>query len=118
MQLKVLKQNEIDALSETERKAYFLAMKDSLELEQKRLQRQAKIKAKQDEVADRKRLNHAKFLIAGELLASDQAVPFLKDLAGRTRFTKRHTDDLNLLMESLGFASVIKFIPMVDRKPD
>ena len=50
------------------------------------------VKAKEKEIANRKKINHAMFLVTGELFTNlDVAVPFLKDLASKTRFTARHT---------------------------
>lgn len=106
---KRLKEKDIEAMSETERKNYYKELIDSLRLEEKKINRTLAEKAKQQEIENRKRINHAKFIIAGELLNSNYAVDFLKDLASKTRYTKRHTEDLNLLMTSLGYADAIVF---------
>ena len=65
---------------------------------------------------NRKKVNHAMYLVAGELFNSEYALPFLKDLAAKTRFTSRHTEDLNLLMEAKGYGQVVKFIACQDTK--
>lgn len=75
-----------------------------------------KEKAKVKEAEDRKKINHAKYIVAGEFLNSNYAVDFLKELAAKTRFTKRHTEDLNLLMQSLGYGNAIVFIPAPESK--
>lgn len=115
-EIKRLKPKEVEALSEIERKNYYKALIDSLKLEEKQINREIAERAKKQEVENRKRINHAKYLVAGELLASGYAVTFLKELAAKSRFTKRHTDDLNLLMESLGYSEMIRFIPMKEEE--
>lgn len=114
-EVKRLNSTEIEKLSETERKAYYKSLVDALRLEEKKIKRELVV-IKQKEIFDRKRINHAMFLVAGELFNSKFAVDFLKDLSSRTRFTARHTEDLNLLMESKGLDKVIKFIPCEELK--
>lgn len=115
-EIKKLNRDELEKMSETERKNYYKKYIDSLLLEEKQIKRELVVKAKAKEIADRKKINHAMFLVAGELFNSEYAVPFLKDLASKTRFTSRHTEDLNLLMESKGLANVVKFIPCSEPK--
>ena len=115
-EIKRLSREAIEKLSEADRKKYYKSLIDSLRLEEKKIKRDLVVKAKQKEIADRKKINHAMFLVAGELFNSEYAVPFLKNLASKTRFTTRHTEDLNLLMESKGLDKVIKFIPCEEPK--
>ena len=115
-EIKKLNRDELEKMSETERKNYYKKYIDSLLLEEKQIKRELVVKAKAKEIADRKKINHAMFLVAGELFNSEYAVPFLMDLASKTRFTVRHTEDLNLLMESKGLANVVKFIPCSEPK--
>ncbi len=118
-EFKKLDRDELEKMSETERKNYYKKYIDSLLLEEKQIQRELVVKAKEKEIANRKKINHAMFLVAGELFTNlDVAVPFLKDLASKTRFTARHTEDLNLLMEAKGLANIIKFIPCLETKKD
>lgn len=117
-EIKKLNRDELEKMSETERKNYYKKYIDSLLLEEKQIKRELVVKAKAKEIADRKKINHAMFLVAGELFNSEHAVPFLKDLASTTRFTARHTEDLNLLMEAKGLANIIKFIPCLETKKD
>lgn len=118
-EIKKLNRDELEKMSETERKNYYKKYIDSLLLEEKQIKRELVVKAKAKEIADRKKINHAMFLVAGELFTNlDVAVPFLKDLASKTRFTARHTEDLNLLMEAKGLANVVKFIPCLETKKD
>ena len=117
-EFKKLDRDELEKMSETERKNYYKKYIDSLLLEEKQIQRELVVKAKEKEIANRKKINHAMFLVAGELFNSEHAVPFLKDLASTTRFTARHTEDLNLLMEAKGLANIIKFVPCLETKKD
>lgn len=117
-EFKKLDRGELEKMSETERKNYYKKYIDSLLLEEKQIQRELVVKAKEKEIANRKKINHAMFLVAGELFNSEHAVPFLKDLASTTRFTARHTEDLNLLMEAKGLSNIIKFIPCLETKKD
>ncbi len=109
---------ELEKMTEIERKDYYKKYIDSLRLEEKQLKRQLVVKAKQTEIENRKRVNHAMYLVAGELFNSEYAVPFLKSLSSKTRFTSRHTEDLNLLMTSKGLDKIIKFTPCEETKKD
>ncbi len=112
----VLSLKEIKALSSEEIKKYYRQYQDFLNGQLKiNLRDKAEIE-KAEKNKNKSRLNHAMFLIAGEFLRSESAVPFLKELASKTRFTARHTEDLNLLMESKGLDKIIKFTPCLEPK--
>lgn len=114
----VLSLKEIKALSPEEIKKYYRQYQDFLNGQLKiNLRDKAEIE-KAEKNKNKTRLNHAMFLIAGEFLKSENAVPFLKELALKTRFTARHTDDLNLLMEAKGFDKIIKFTPCLEIKKE
>ncbi len=107
-EFKIKSRKELAALSQEELKAYYKNYEDYLKAKMKKELRE---KAEYEKVQAVKNINHAMYLVAGELFNSEYALPFLKDLAMRTRFTSRHTEDLNLLMEAKGLAGVVKFIP-------
>lgn len=115
---KILSQKELDMLSGEKRKKYLKEYEDYLKA---RIAIELREKAEFEKIQkakNKKRINHGMFLVAGELFNSKFAVDFLKDLSSRTRFTARHTEDLNLLMESKGLGKVIKFIPCEEPKKD
>lgn len=110
-EFKIKSRKELAALSQEELKAYYKNYEDYLKAKMKKELREKAEYEKVQAVKNRKKINHAMYLVAGELFNSEYALPFLKDLAMRTRFTSRHTEDLNLLMEAKGLAGVVKFIP-------
>ena len=110
-EFKILSQKELKTLSQDELKAYYKKYEDHLKAKMKIELRDKADYEKLQIQKNRKKINHAMYLVAGELFNSEYALPFLKDLAMKTRFTSRHTEDLNLLMESKGLAGVVKFIP-------
>lgn len=115
-QFKILTQKELKALSQEETKAYYKKYEDYLKTKMAiELREEAEYEKVQAE-KNRKKVNHAMYLVAGELFNSEYALPFLKDLAAKTRFTSRHTEDLNLLMEAKGYGQVVKFIACQDTK--
>ena len=110
-EFKILSQKEIKTLSQEETKIYYKKYQDYLKAA---LAKDLRDKAEHEKVQkekDRKKINHAMYLVAGELFNSEYAMPFLKDLSMKTRFTARHTEDLNLLMKEKGYGEIIKFIP-------
>lgn len=115
-QFKILTQKELKALSQEETKAYYKKYEDYLKTKMAiELREKAEYEKVQAE-KNRKKVNHAMYLVAGELFNSEYVLPFLKDLAAKTRFTSRHTEDLNLLMEAKGYGQVVKFIACQDTK--
>ena len=114
--IKLLKPKEIAALSDEERKNYYKAQIDFLKKQEKGINREIAEKKRLMEANNRKRINHAKYLIAGELINSKYVISFLKDLSASTRFKKKDAEDLNLLMESLGYSSSIKFLQIPEEK--
>lgn len=116
--LKTLSKKEILTLSEIDRKNYFKQKMDELKKVQKEINRDIAIQEKQNKAEKLKKINHAKFLIAGELLQSKYAISFLQELAAENRFSKRNTEDLNLLMEDLNYNHTIKFIPQIEKKAE
>lgn len=114
--IKLLKPKEIAALSDEERKNYYKAQIDFLKKQEKGINREIAEKKRLIEANNRKRINHAKYLIAGELINSKYVISFLKDLSASTRFKKKDAEDLNLLMESLGYSNSIKFLQIPEEK--
>lgn len=116
---KILSQKELDMLSDEKRKKYLKEYEDYLKA---RIAIELREKAEFEKIQkakNKKRINHGMFLVAGSLFNNPEfAVPFLKDLSSKTRFTSRHTEDLNLLMEAKGLANVIKFTPCQEPKKD
>ena len=110
-EFKIKSRKELAVLSQEELKAYYKNYEDYLKAKLKKELREKAEYEKVQAVKNRKKINHAMYLVAGELFNSEYALPFLKDLAMRTRFTSRHTEDLNLLMEAKGLSGVVKFTP-------
>ena len=111
-EIKILSRKDLKNLSSEEIKKHYKEYQDYL-----KTQLTINLRDKAEfEVIDknnkRKKINHALYIVAAELLSNPEfAIPFLKDLSSKTRFTERHTNDLNLLMESKGLDKVIKFTP-------
>lgn len=112
----VLSLKEIKKLSPEEIKKYYKEREDFLKSQLKiNLRDKAEIE-KAEKNKNKTKINHAMFLVAGELFKSEYAVKFLTELASNTRFTARHTDDLNLLMKSKGLDKIVKFTPCLEPK--
>ena len=101
-----LTKKQILALSEDERKKYYASLLEDLRKEKKELEQ----KANEEKEKNRSKVNHAKYIIAGEFLASPGAKAFLENLAKTQKFPARSALGLNLLMAELGFN--IKFQSM------
>ena len=114
----VLSLKEIKKLSPEEIKKYYKEREDFLKSQLKiNLRDKAEIE-KAEKNKNKTKINHAMFLVAGELFKSEYAVKFLSELASKTRFTARHTDDLNLLMKAKGLDKIIKFSPCLETKKE
>lgn len=115
-QFKILSQKERDALTKDETKEYYKKLRAFLkETETKELSAKAEREKVQSE-KDKKKKNHARFIIIGSFLKSDLAVDYVKSLAAGTLYEKRDAEALNLLMEELGWAGAIQFRAMLEPK--
>lgn len=98
-----LTKKQILALSEDERKKYYASLLDELRKEEKNVKKELERKANAEKAKNRSKVNHAKYIIAGEFLASPGAKPFLENLAKTQNFPARAALGLNLLMDELSF---------------
>lgn len=103
-----LTKKQILALSEEERKRYFADLLGDLRAEEKAIKKELDQKKQAEKAKNRSKVNHAKYIIAGEFLASPGAKAFLENLAKTKKFPARSALGLNLLMSELGFN--IKFL--------
>lgn len=102
-----LTKKQILALSEDERKKYYASLLNDLRKEEKEVKRELEQKKQAEKAKNRSKVNHAKYIVAGEFLDSPGAKAFLEHLA-KTKFPARSALGLNLLMAELGFN--IKFL--------
>ena len=105
-----LTKKQILALSEDDRKKYYASLLDDLRKEEKEVKRELERKANAEKAKNRSKVDHAKYVIAGEFLASPEAKAFLENLAITKKYKERTALGLNLLMAELGFN--IKFISL------
>lgn len=113
---KILSQKDRDSLTKDETKEYYKQLRAFLkEEENKELSVKAEREKAQNE-KDKKKKNHARFIIIGSFLKSELAVDYVKSLALSTLYEKRDAEALNLLMEELGWAGAIQFRAMVTKE--
>lgn len=105
-----LTKKQILALSDDERKKYYASLLDDLRKEEKEVKKELERKANTEKAKNRSKVNHAKYIIAGEFLASPGAKAFLENLAKTQKFPARSALGLNLLMAELKLE--IKFIAL------
>lgn len=98
-----LSKTKILALSEDERKKYFDSLLAELRSEEKAIQADINQKANAEKAKNRSKVNHAKYIIAGELLDSPEGKAFLEKLSKTKKYQARSALGLNLLMAELGF---------------
>ena len=103
-----LTKKQILALSEDERKKYYASLLNDQRKEEKEVKRELEQKKQAEKAKNRSKVNHAKYIVAGEFLDSPGAKAFLEHLAKTKKFPARSALGLNLLMAELGFN--IKFL--------
>lgn len=103
-----LTKKQILALSEDDRKKYYASLLDDLRKEEREVKKELERKQTAEKAKNRSKVNHAKYIIAGEFLASPGAKTFLENLAKTQKFPARAALGLNLLMAELGFN--VKFV--------
>lgn len=98
-----LTKKQILALSDDDRKKYYASLLDDLRKEEKEVKKELERKANAEKAKNRSKVNHAKYVIAGEFLESPEAKDFLTKLSKSKKYSDRTANGLNLLMRELGF---------------
>ena len=97
-----LTKKQILALSEEERKRYYADLLGDLRAEEKAIKKELDKKKQAEKAKNRSKVNHAKYVIAGEFLESPEAKDFLTKLSKSKKYSDRTANGLNLLMRELG----------------
>ena len=98
-----LSKTKILSLSEDERKKYFDSQLEELRKEEKIIKQEINLRQNAEKTKNRSKVNHAKYIIAGELLDSPEGKAFLEKLSKTKKYQARSALGLNLLMAELGF---------------
>lgn len=106
--VKKLSKAKILELTEKKRDEYFKALTAELKDEEKSIKKALSRKENAEKKRNRAKVNHAKYVICGELLKSDMAERFLTKLAREKTFVPRTALGLNILMKELNFNIVFK----------
>lgn len=109
-----LSKKQLLSLSEEDRKKYFAQQLAELRNEEKIVKKELDRKANAEKAKNRSKINHAKYVVSGEFLSSQNAKPFLENLAKTKKYEARTALGLNLLMAELGFN--ITFVAISESK--
>lgn len=97
------KVKKIANMSAEERKAEIDKLKKELSTLISDVNKEVKEKEKKATAANRKKINHAKYLVAGEFLKTDKphAIEIIKRMIEDANTTDRNREDLKLLVATL-----------------
>lgn len=98
-----LTKKQLIALSEDDRKKYYASQLEELRKEEKAVKLELERKKNAEKTRNRSKVDHAKYIIAGEFLTSPEAKKFLETLAKTKKFPARSALGLNILMSDYGF---------------
>ena len=94
-------------MSKEEQIAYWQEFQAYYSEKRKNLQNKLKEIEKKQNAKNKKKTNHATFLLFGELIKHDEIKTFIKKLSEQNSFSEKDKADINLLMNDLNWE--IKF---------
>lgn len=95
-------------MSDEQLKEYFEKRKQALEAEKEKLLKDRQLRAAKLAKARRPKIDHAKYILAGEFLKSPEGKNFVVKLSNAKNFSLRDTNDLNLLCAEYGIKAEFK----------
>lgn len=95
------------AMSKEEQIAYWQEFQNYYKEQKKKIQKKQNERAAAEKQKNRKKTNHARFVLFGELIKHDEIKTFIKKLSEQNSFSEKDKADINLLMNDLNWE--IKF---------
>lgn len=95
------------AMSKEEQIAYWQEFQAYYKEQKKKIQKKQNERAAAEKQKNRKKTNHARFVLFGELIKHDEIKTFIKKLSEQNSFSEKDKADINLLMNDLNWE--IKF---------
>lgn len=107
MAFKEKSEKAILAMSKEEQIAYWQEFQNYYKEQKKKIQKKQNERAAAEKQKNRKKTNHARFVLFGELIKHDEIKTFIKKLSEQNSFSEKDKADINLLMNDLNWE--IKF---------
>lgn len=102
MAFKELSEKKLLALSEAEQVKYWQDFKEYYSEKKKKLEKQQKEIKKQETAKNKKRIDHATFVLFGELIKIPKIIKCIEELTQTANigFSEKEKADINLLLEA------------------
>lgn len=91
------------AMSKEEQIAYWQEFQNYYKEQKKKIQKKQNERAAAEKQKNRKKTNHARFVLFGELIKHDGIKTFIKKLSEQNSFSEKDKADINLLMNDLNW---------------
>lgn len=91
------------AMSKEEQIAYWQEFQAYYKEQKKKIQKKQNERAAAEKQKNRKKTNHARFVLFGELIKHDEIKTFIKKLSEQNSFSEKDKADINLLMNDLNW---------------
>lgn len=90
------------AMSKEEQIAYWQEFQAYYKEQKKKIQKKISEKEKEENAKNKKKINHATFLLFGEMIKHDGIKKFIATIAenGNNSFTEKEKNDINLLLKT------------------
>ena len=95
------------SMSKEEQITYWQEFQNYYKEQKKKIQKKQNERAAAEKQKNRKKTNHARFVLFGELIKHDEIKTFIKKLSEQNSFSEKDKADINLLMNDLNWE--IKF---------
>ena len=102
MAFKELKEKELLAMSKEEQEKYWQDFKAYYSEKKKNLQAKIRATAAAETAKNKKKIDHATFVLFGEMIKNEDVQNFIKKMAenGNNSFSEKEKADINLLMKA------------------
>jgi len=91
------------ALSKEEQIAYWQEFQDYYKEQKKKFQKKQNERAAAEKQKNRKKTNHARFVLFGEMIKHQGIKDFIKKMSEQNSFSEKDKHDINLLMNDLNW---------------
>ena len=102
MAFKEKSEKQLLTMSKEEQTKYWEEFKAYYSEKKKNLQKKIREKEKEENARNKKKINHATFLLFGEMIKHDGIKKFIATIAenGNNSFTEKEKNDINLLLKT------------------
>jgi len=103
MAFKEKSEKAILAMTQEEQIKYWEEFQTYYKEQKKKIQKKISEKEKEENAKNKKKINHARFVLFGEMIKHQEIKNFIKKMSEQNSFSDKDKSDINLLMKDLNW---------------